>query len=129
MKAAKPSCINWRELFAVVTACRVWGIELSTKKVLLHCDNESVVNIINSGSSKCRDLMCLVRILHTICVQFNFELKLVHIAGVENVGADRLSRLEVSKFFREFPGMYDGDPVLLGRPQMLASGEVVCVSV
>jgi hypothetical protein len=102
----------------------VWGSKLSTKKVLLHCDNESVVNIVNSGTSKCRDLMCLVRVLHTICVENNFEVRLVHIAGVENIGADKLSRLEVLGFFKAFPGIYDRDPIPLGRPQILKSGEI-----
>ena len=38
--------ITWKELYAIVVACNTWGPKLHRKRVLFHCDNLSVVSII-----------------------------------------------------------------------------------
>jgi len=43
--------IAWQELFALVVACHLWGKDFSNKRILFFCDNESVVNIVNSKRS------------------------------------------------------------------------------
>ena len=53
--------IAWRELWAVLVACATWGAELTGQRVLIFCDNESVVSIVNTGSSRCPLVMSLVR--------------------------------------------------------------------
>ena len=53
--------IEWKELYAIVAACKVWGKHWSGKRLLFHCDNDAVMHIWLSGRSHCPDLMNLVR--------------------------------------------------------------------
>ncbi len=53
--AAKP--IEWKELYAVVIACEVWGSRWSGKRILFHCDNLAIVRIWESELSRCSDLI------------------------------------------------------------------------
>jgi hypothetical protein len=94
--------IAWRELYAVVVACRLWGPLLTGRRMLLQCDNESVVSIVNTGTSKCDLVMELVRSLFDTVVQHNFDLKLVHIPGVDNIAADMLSRGHIDLYKSTF---------------------------
>ncbi len=64
--AAKP--IEWKELYAVVIACEVWGSHWSGKRILFHCDNLAIVHIWESGLSRCSDLMYLVRALFFVAI-------------------------------------------------------------
>lgn len=90
--------ITFKELFAITMSVTVWSTYLSTKRIIFHCDNLAVVNIISSGSSKCRHIMSLMRYLYYICCQYNIVIKAVHIPGIENSPADALSRLQVDRF-------------------------------
>jgi hypothetical protein len=40
--------ITWKELFPVYLACSVWGHLWSGKRIILWCDNVSVIHILNS---------------------------------------------------------------------------------
>ena len=51
--------INWRELYAATMALALWGHKFRGKRVLLHCDNESVVHIMAKASSKSKTMMKL----------------------------------------------------------------------
>ena len=107
--------ITYRELYAIVIACATWSADLVSRRLLVHCDNLAVVEIVNTGSCKCREIMCLVCGLFSICVKYNFDIKLQHIPGVNNIAADSLSRLDLGHFFRENPGMYDHQPTKIRR--------------
>ena len=98
------SSICFRELLAVVAACYCWGSLLAGRRVLLECDNESVVHCMNNGTSKCVNVMSLMRKLFFVAAKFNFDIRLTHVAGIDNVAADLLSRLKVKEFLVEFPG-------------------------
>jgi hypothetical protein len=111
----KQMIIAWRELYAIVLACTTWGHKLCGRKLIIHCDNATICDIVNSGTTKNRDIMCLVRVLYYVCVQFNFMLKLEHIAGVLNIAADRLSRLDLGSFREEFSARYKLYPTPVRR--------------
>ena len=85
--------IAWRELFAIVVACRVWGHEFASKRIMIECDNLAVVFSVNNGTSKNHDIMALIRDLFFIGSFFSFDVRLIHVAGTLNVGPDLLSRL------------------------------------
>ena len=70
--------IAWKELLAVVMACAMWGDHFRSKKLVVHCDNSSVVYAVNTGTSKCVEMMYLIRQLYHLCVQFNFVCYLQH---------------------------------------------------
>ena len=66
--------------------------------LLFHCDNEAVVQVWQSGRSRCPDLMDLVRALFFVAARNNFHVLIRHIPGVDNSTADALSRLQLSRF-------------------------------
>ena len=90
--------IEWKELYAIVIACKTWGKHWSRKKLLFHCDNNVVVCIWISGCSHSPDLMDLVRTLFFVAANNNFHVVIRHISGIGNSIADALSRLQLSRF-------------------------------
>lgn len=90
--------IAFKELYAICAALSAWAYKLSSKNILFHCDNMSVVHILTTGTSKCNHIMSLVRYLFYVCATHNIMLRVVHIAGVDNSIADSLSRLQIDKF-------------------------------
>jgi hypothetical protein len=102
--------ISWKELFAVVIACKTWGEYLTGKRLRLYCDNIAVVAVVNSGSSRSESLMSLVRELYHVAVTYNFDIRLEHVPGINNTAADLLSRLQLGQFHAMFANEYDLDP-------------------
>jgi hypothetical protein len=95
--------IAWRELFAIVIACTLWGSLLTGQLLYINCDNMSIVYCVNSGTSKCPMIMKLIRELFFVAASFHFDVRLKHIPGVDNVGPDRLSRLDLAAFRQACP--------------------------
>jgi hypothetical protein len=95
--------IAWRELFAIVVSCRVWGHHFASKRVLIECDNLAIVHSVNNGTSKNHNIMTLIRDLFFIGCFFSFDVRLTHVPGVLNIGPDLLSQLKFSEFHKQFP--------------------------
>ena len=74
-----------RELLPVVVACVVWGAKWTHKWVLVKTDNQSVVDILKSRSSKNPMIMHMVRCIQFVLASFQFELQVEHIQGVRNL--------------------------------------------
>ena len=90
--------IAYKELFPVVIAAHVWGHHWCRKHVLFRSDNDAVVHILNSRTSK---VPCLMRLLHSLlfaaaCHCFSFSAQ--HIPGIANQTADALSRFRWQEF-------------------------------
>ena len=62
MRSHEPS-IEFLELYAVMVGVLNWLHRWRNSRIVLFCDNESVVEMINSTSSRCRNCMVLLRIL------------------------------------------------------------------
>ena len=73
------------------------------QSVLTHCDNKSVVDVMNSGYSKDSQLMHLLRNLFFITAHFQIALRVVHIPRAANVGADTISRDNLITFHLQVP--------------------------
>ena len=95
--------ITLKELLPIVIAVAIWGINWENKSDLCRCDNEAVVHIINTGTSKDPQVMGLIRYLHFIAARFNLLISATHIAGIENSLADALSRDNLPFFFKHNP--------------------------
>ncbi len=95
--------IAHRELRALVLAAATWGAEWSSMSILFHCDNMSTVQILNSSTSRCADLMCLLRSLLYIAAKYQFRYKAEYINTKDNTIADSLSRLDFYRFWRIAP--------------------------
>ena len=62
IRTVKPS-IEYLELVGVVSAVLTWGHLICNKRVIVFCDNISVVSMINTMTSSCCNCMYLLRLL------------------------------------------------------------------
>ena len=85
--------INILELWTVLVGLRIWKSRFTGKRIQIICDNEVSVGLINTGRGRDPMLLKILReILYLCCVE-NFQIRAVHIPGVENRRADKLSRM------------------------------------
>ena len=100
--------IHCLEMLAVLIAVRLWGRYCSSGKIQIFCDNEPVVRVINSSKTKDKFLATCLRELWLEVSKYAFELRAVHLSGVENRVADWLSRWDLhpnySELFFQFIG-------------------------
>lgn len=99
----KSYSIQWKELFPIYVTCSIWGEHFRGKRLIFHCDNQAVVDIWRSNSSKCPQIMTLLRKLFFISATKEFTVNVKHIPGAFNNIADCLSRLQVEKFRQLVP--------------------------
>ena len=92
--------INYLELFAVTNAVLKWIDRYQNRRIILFCDNMSVVHMINSTTSKCRNCMMLLRIITLQGLIHNVKISAAHISGKRNRFPDLLSRLKYQEFLR-----------------------------
>ena len=75
----------------MVLACIMWGKEWQGKKVTCHCDNMPVVEVLNSGYSKDKNMIHMLRCLFFISEHHEFLVEAVHLPGKLNEAADAIS--------------------------------------
>ena len=97
IKKHKPS-IEYLELFAVTAAVLTWIHKFKNRRIILFCDNQSVVDMINATSTSCKNCMVLIRIIVLRGLINNVRIFARHVAGVKNVFADSLSRNKIGHF-------------------------------
>jgi hypothetical protein len=104
--------IAWLEFFPVLTAVVLWGGQLKGKRIILRSDNNAVIAIINKQTSKCPEIMKLVRQFVLQCLKVNLTFYARHIPGKLNNIADALSRFQMERFRQLAPAaMERGIPV------------------
>lgn len=67
----QPLGIAYKELFPITIAYHVWAREWSRKRIWFWCDNESIVSVITSGTSKDGNIMHLLRTIFLTTLQHN----------------------------------------------------------
>ena len=93
----KPS-IEFLELYGVTAAVLAWIHKFKNQRIILFCDNKSVVDMINIISTSCKNCMVLIRILVLKGLVENVRIFARHVKGVRNTLADSLSRNKISHF-------------------------------
>ena len=88
--------------------CGVLGRQWTGKRVRCHCDNLAVVEVLNRGYSRDRELMHLLRCLFFISEKLRVSVEAVHCPGKYNIKADALSHNDVPCFFLQAPQSIDG---------------------
>ena len=108
--------IAYKELFPVVVAARVCGSQWSQKYVLFHSDNEAVVHMLNSRTSRTPSLMRLLSSLLLSAAHYSSSFSLRHVPGVNNLIADALSRFHWQEFWHLAP---EAQPIPTPIPNQL----------
>ena len=101
--------INALELLTVVVAAKVWGKKWRGLRIVIRCDNETSVTVLNTGRAYNSFLLECLRELEFVAAKCEFEMKAIHIPGVENRIPDALSRWELGEEHRlRFREMSEG---------------------
>ncbi|VDI05143.1 Hypothetical predicted protein [Mytilus galloprovincialis] len=93
--------INQFELIALMICVKVWSVHFVNRKILVRCDNQSTVMVLNSGCTRDAYMQCCLREILFYAAKYNFEIKAVHFPGVENRTADILSRWHSDSRFED----------------------------
>ena len=93
--SCKPS-IEFLELFALTAGILTWHHEpeLNNSRIVVFCDNEAVVHMVNNTASTCGQCMKLLRMLTVDGLVHNQRLFAQHIGMKLNILVDLLSRLD-----------------------------------
>jgi hypothetical protein len=90
--------INVLKLKTVLESVKRWGHLWEGLHIWVVSDTSATVAAVNKGTSRSPDLLNLVHELFWLSVCHSFKLSASFIPGVENVFADRISRLD---YFQE----------------------------
>ena len=93
-----------KELLPIVLACMIWGKRWTKHRIMVHCDNAAVVEVVAAGYSKEANLMHLLRCLFLVTAFHELSMRPIHIPGVQNVAADAISRNNMVVFNSQVPG-------------------------
>ena len=102
MEGSKPS-IEFLELFALCGAILTWSDLLQKTRIIIHCDNQSVVHMVNSQALKCMQCMKLIRIITLDNLRKDRRIFVWHVEGKNNSLSDSLSCLNLKRFFKLAP--------------------------
>ena len=80
------------EMLNILVAIRVWGNVWKHQHILIKCDNQAVVSVLNSGKTQDLTLAGIARNIMMEMSEQDIDLQVIHILGVENKVADLLSR-------------------------------------
>ena len=90
--------IEFLELYALCVGIFTWVQKLNNKRIIVFCDNETVVGMINNTTSGCKFCMTLIRKLKLLSLNANLRVFTRHVKGKNNFLSDSLSRLKIEKF-------------------------------
>ena len=85
-------------MFAVTAAV---SKKFKNRRIILFCDNKSVVDMINITSTSCKNCMVLIRLIVLKGLLENVRIFAKHVEGVKNNLADSLSRDKLKLFFED----------------------------
>ena len=92
--------IAYLELYAVIVGVVNWISKYKNQRITIFCDNQSVIQMINNCTSKCKNCMVLIRILVLQCLLNNTKISAKYVRSEHNTFADLLSRLKYKQFWR-----------------------------
>ena len=85
--------IEFLELYAVVVTVVNWLNRFKNKRIMLHCDNQAVVSMVNNNTLSCKQCLALIRVLVMHSMTLNSRVFAKYLSSKSNKDADLLSRL------------------------------------
>lgn len=86
------------ELMAVATAIALFAKYLRNRRVIVFCDNQAVMHMINKATSSCKKCMHLLRLITAVSLQYNVRIFSRYIDTKANILSDLLSRNKIARF-------------------------------
>ena len=83
--------IEYLELYRVAVGIELWAPLLQNNRVVIFCDNKSVVEMINKNASPCKNCMILIRTIVLTSLRYNVRFFTKYMKSAENILADTLS--------------------------------------
>ena len=80
------------KMLNILVALRIWCQQWATHRILLKCDNQAVVSVLNSGKTHDLTLGAMARNIAMILAINDIDLQVIHVLGADNKIADLLSR-------------------------------------
>ena len=93
--------INCLEVLAVTVSVKLWASELQGQRLLVRTDNKNTELTINHGCSRVPFIQSCLRELWLLVARFDLDVQAQHIAGIQNVAADCLSRWDSDPQFQQ----------------------------
>ena len=90
--------ITQKETLAIVMAAEHWALAWAIKHVIIRCDNQAVVSVINKGTTPNVILVPYLHWLFWLSAVFNFRITAHYVPGCCNFIADAMSRLHDQDF-------------------------------
>ena len=94
----KRDSMPYKELLSIVIATATWGHLFTGHNMTFNVDCQPIVYALNKGDSRRANIMHLIRIFTSLAIKYNFNYRIIHIAGVLNIYADSLSRSQITTF-------------------------------
>ena len=85
--------INFKECLCIVLAALRWASQWQNRHIIVYCDNQAAVAMINKGSTGNPVMMTYLRLLFWLSASFNFRITAKYVPGKDNDVADCISRL------------------------------------
>ena len=98
MESNSPS-IEYLDLYAVAIDILLWIRHFANRRVVIFCDNISVVWMINKATSSCKHCLTLVRVITLECLVQNVQVYAKDVKSKENDLADSLSQGKIDLFW------------------------------
>ena len=92
--------IEYLELLGLAAAILTWGHQLQNNRVVVYCDNQAVVGMMNKMSSSCKNCMYLLRLITLNNLIYNRRIFVSYISTSKNDFSDALSRLQFNRFWK-----------------------------
>ena len=87
--------IEYLELFGVLVSVINWLHHFKNQRIILFCNNQSMVSMINSTTSSCKNCLVLIQLLVFHSLKHNVRVFACYITSKANKPADFLSRLKI----------------------------------
>ena len=93
--------INELECLAIVVALKLWAKKYRSKNLLLYCDNETTVQVVNKGFARNEFAQKCFREIVWVTAHNDVWVKVVYLPGVRNHWPDYSSRWTMDKQYME----------------------------
>ena len=94
--------IEFLELFALTAPLVTWSQTskgLHNRRIVIFCDNQAVISMVNNLASSCIQCRKLIRIIALCGIRYNFRVVVRFVRSKDNNLSDALSRLQFKQFW------------------------------